>query len=166
MKHLFVPMFADKHDHVALQAARAFIGDADGHISARLMQRDPIDVIPYVGEGVGAVAVEKLLESSKEAAQSRLKAATSVFNDWCANADISGNEGTSSGASASLDEIVGTIPQSLTDPGRAADAIVFANLKNQENADWDDLLETALLKPGDRSYWLLPNRRKPSGAGF
>lgn len=148
MKHLLVPIFADKHDQVAMQAARAFIGGAGGHISARLMQRDPIDVIPYVGEGVGAVAIEKLLESSKAAAESRLNRSTSMFADWCESNGITVDDGNDAGTSADFEEIVGTIPYSLTIPGRTADAIVFANLADQENADWDVLLEAALFETG------------------
>ncbi len=148
MKRLLVPLFADKHDKASLSAARAFLGEGAGHVDARLLQRNPAETVPYVGEGVSAIAVEKLLESAKAAEEARYKGANAAFAAWCKHAGITPGEGDGSAVSASFDEIIGQIPHSLTGPGRAADMSVFANVPDQDNADWSLLLETALFETG------------------
>lgn len=149
MKRLLVPLLGDKRDEVALRAASALAGSAGLHVDARLFRRSPVDVVPFMGEGVSAAAIETLIQQAEDEGRRRMTAATATFEAWCKSANIAvGQTVDAKTSSADLKEIVGPIPGAVVQPAAVADLSVFARPVESDNVDRRALLETALLESG------------------
>jgi len=162
MKKLLVPLLGDAQDDVALYGASALAATHGANIEAHLFLRDPIDVVPFVGEGVSADVIDKILESAKETAKVISAASKTRFKQWCEKENISDSGGAIEGAmSATLDENVGNIPASLIPFARAADMAVFACKSDDWNVDREPMLRAAIFESG-RPVLLVPNETVPS----
>lgn len=149
MKRLLVPLLGDKRDEVALRAASALAGAAGLHVDARLFRRSPVDVVPFMGEGVSAAAIDTLIKQAEDEGQRRMKVATATFEAWCKTAKISvGQSADTKTSTADLKEIVGPLPGAVVQPATVADISVFARPLESDNVDRRALLETALLESG------------------
>ena len=69
MKQILVPLLGQSGDRSALDAAAAFLKGHGGHIEAKLYRRNPRDVMPIVGEGFSASAIDQVMDAAEAAAK-------------------------------------------------------------------------------------------------
>ena len=157
MRRILVPLFGNKRDKIGLQAALALASSEKIHIDARLFQRDPDDIIMYVGEGASANMIGDIIQQSKQLAKDRLVKVTSTFEAWRkAGKIVDGPLSSGDTSSADLKEIVGHIPTSLVAPATVADVCIFARTVEDSDADLESLTEMALFESG-RPVLLVPD---------
>ena len=150
MKQVLVPLLGQSGDRSALDAAAAFLKGHGGHIEARLYRRNPKDVMPIVGEGFSASAIEQVLESAEAAAREQDKSVKATFESWqnATGVELGAPKPGSSTITADLESVVGPILNTFTKRGRLADLIVFARPMAQGQPDRESLLEAAMMDTG------------------
>ena len=158
MKHLLVPMLGNKRDDLALDAAVKLAGSDGAHIDARLFLRDPIDVVPYIGEGVSsATAVTRLVEEASKNAEKLRHDSEANFKTWCERNKIDTKQPFEKGRlSARFAAIKGALPSAIVPVARLADVSIFVGHEDTDSPDRRDLLSSALFESG-RPTLLVPS---------
>jgi nucleotide-binding universal stress UspA family protein len=150
MKRVLVPLLGQSGDRSALDAAAAFLKGHGGHIEARLYRRNPKDVMPIVGEGFSATAIEQVMEAAEAAAKEQDTSVKATFDSWqnATGVEIGAAKPGGSVVTADLDSVIGPILNTFTKRGRLADLIVFARPMSQGQPDRESLLEAAMMDTG------------------
>ncbi|MCR9176430.1 MAG: universal stress protein [Alphaproteobacteria bacterium] len=150
MKRILVPLLGQSGDRSALDAAAAFLKGHGGHIEAKLYRRNPRDVMPIVGEGFSATAIEQVMDAAEAAARDQDKSVKATFESWqdATGVTVGAAKPGDSTVTAELDSVVGPILNTFTKRGRLADLIVFARPMAQGQPDRESLLEAAMMDTG------------------
>lgn len=150
MKRILVPLLGQSGDRSALDAAAAFLRGHGGHIEAKLYRRNPRDVMPIVGEGFSATAIEQVMDAAEAAARDQDKSVKATFESWqdATGVTVGAAKPGDSTVTAELDSVVGPILNTFTKRGRLADLIVFARPMAQGQPDRESLLEAAMMDTG------------------
>lgn len=150
MRRILVPLLGQSGDRNALDAAAAFLRGRGGHVEARLYRRDPRDVLPIVGEGFSATAVDQVMQAAEANAAEQDENARTAFNAWAeANqVKLDAAPGPGGEITASIETVIGPVPGAMVRRGRLADLIVFARPMAQGQPDREALLEEAMMETG------------------
>lgn len=150
MKRILVPLLGQSGDRNALDAAAALLKGQGGHIEARLYRRDPRDVLPLVGEGFSASAVQQVMEAAEKSVTEQLETAKATVSAWAAasHVNLGGTSSTGTELTGDFDTVIGPMPASMIQRGRLADLICFARPMAQGQPDRESLLETAMMETG------------------
>lgn len=150
MKRVLVPLLGQSGDRSALDAAAAFLKGHGGHIEAKLYRRNPKDVMPIVGEGFSATAIEQVMDAAEAAARDQDKSVKATFDSWqdATGVTVGAAKPGDSTVTAELESVVGPILNTFTKRGRLADLIVFARPMAQGQPDRESLLEAAMMDTG------------------
>ena len=150
MKQILVPLLGQSGDRSALDAAAAFLKGHGGHIEAKLYRRNPRDVMPIVGEGFSASAIDQVMDAAEAAAKEQGKSVKATFDSWQSETgvELGAAKPGSSATTANLNSVVGPILNTFTKRGRLADLIVFARPMAQGQPDRESLLEAAMMDTG------------------
>lgn len=149
MKRIFVPILGDDKDKIALKGAANFASREGAHIDVRLVLRNPADVLPYVGEGIGATEIEKVLEQARKNTDKLEEISQKTFKSWCKDnkIDIKANFdfGTSS-AHFSVNK--GQLPASIVPFAQLADLSIYAVSNENDHADRREIFLAAVFESG------------------
>lgn len=150
MKRILVPLLGQSGDRSALDAAAALLKDQGGHIEVRLYRRDPRDVLPLVGEGFSASAVQQVMEAAEKSVAEQLETAKATVSAWAeaSHVNLGGTAGPGHELTGDFETVVGPMPASMISRGRLADLICFARPMAQGQPDRESLLETAMMETG------------------
>ena len=149
MKRLLVPLLGDKRDVVALRAASALAGSVASHVDARLFRRNPVEIVPFMGEGVSAATIDTLIKQAEDEGRRQMATATKTFEAWCKTCKVAVGQNIDGGIStADIKEVVGPLPGALVQPALVADLGVFARPVEHDNVDRRALMELALFESG------------------
>ncbi|MCR9073157.1 MAG: universal stress protein [Alphaproteobacteria bacterium] len=149
MKRIFVPLLGELGDRTALDAAGKLLGPSGGHVDARVIRRDPRDVLPIVGEGFGAAMIDEVMSAAEKASKERADKAKQAFDHWVsaagAQVDAKGETG---GLSASFGDLVGPIPGVEVAAERVCDAVMCSRVPKDVSPDRAALMEVAVMEAG------------------
>ncbi len=146
---LLTPLFHSPEDRRALDTAFVLADRFQGHIDALLVQPDPMDTIPMVGEGVSADTVRRLMESAAEAIEEQRKTTKAVFDDASNAADIATVESgamTSGQPSVAWREATGRSEDVVPEKALFSDLVVFAGAWSEMAPALRPTFEAVLLK--------------------
>ncbi|MDF1792196.1 MAG: universal stress protein [Thalassobaculaceae bacterium] len=157
MKRIFVPLLGELGDRAALNAAGKLLAEAGGYVDARVLCRDPRDVLPIVGEGFGATMIDELMTAAEKGAKEREDKAKKTFDDWAsaAGATVGGAPG-AGGLTAGFDKLVGPVPGVEVAAERVSDAVICGRAPTDVTPDRAGLLEVAVMEAG-RPVILVPD---------
>lgn len=163
---LLAPLFHTTEDRLALDTAFALAKRFGGHVEALLVQPDPADSIPLVGEGVSADTIRRLMENAEAAIEQQRQTTRATFDDAAARAEIAlvDNAAASSGQpSAAWREAIGMCEEVVPEKALLADLVVFACAKSETAAALRPTFEAVLLK--SRRPMLLTSTNPPAHIG-
>ena len=163
MKRIFVPLLGELGDRAALDAAGKLLATSGGYVDARVLRRDPRDVLPIVGEGFGAAMIDEVMTAAEKGSKERADKARKTFDAWAsaAGAKVGAAPG-SDGLTASFDELVGPIPGVEVAAERVSDVVVCGRAPRDVSPDRAALQEVAVMRRGDPSSWCPMRTSKPS----
>ncbi len=146
---LLTPLFHSPEDRRALDTAFVLADRFQGHVDALLVQPDPMDTIPMVGEGVSADTIRRLMESAAEAIEEQRKTTKAVFDDASNAADIATVESgamTSGQPSVAWREATGQSEDVVPERALFSDLVVFAGAWSEMAPALRPTFEAVLLK--------------------
>lgn len=125
MKRIFVPLLGELGDRAALDAAGKLLGSSGGFVDARVLRRDPRDVLPIVGEGFGAAMIDEVMSAAEKGSKELAAKAKKTFDEWAtaAGANVGAAPG-ATGLSAAFGELVGPVPGVEVAAERVSDVVV------------------------------------------
>lgn len=146
---LLAPLFHSPEDRLALDTAYVLANRFQAHVDALLVKPDPMDVIPIVGEGVSADAIERLRESAEATIELQRRATETVFAKASEAADIAVVEGAEivfGRPSVTLREVTGQSEDVV--PGKAmfSDLVVFGAAWSKKAPALRPTFEAVLLR--------------------
>lgn len=149
MKRIFVPLLGELGDRAALDAAGKLLAASGGFVDARVLRRDPRDVLPIVGEGFGAAMIDEVMAAAEKGSKEQAVKARKTFDDWAAavGANVGAAPG-ASGLSAAFDELVGPVPGVEVAAERVSDVVICARAPRDVSPDRAALLEVAVMEAG------------------
>lgn len=157
MKRIFVPLLGELGDRAALDAAGKLLKASGGYVDARVLRRDPRDVLPIVGEGFGAAMIDEVMSAAEKGSQERADKAKKTFDDWAAAAGAKvGGEPGSAGVTASFADLVGPVPGVEVAAERVCDAVICGRAPRDVSPDRAALMEVAVMEAG-RPVILVPD---------
>lgn len=157
MKRIFVPLLGELGDRAALDAAGKLLKASGGYVDARVLRRDPRDVLPIVGEGFGAAMIDEVMSAAEKGSQERADKAKKTFDDWAAAAGAKvGGEPGSAGVTASFADLVGPVPGVEVAAERVCDAVICGRAPRDVSPDRAALMEVAVMEAG-RPVVLVPD---------
>ena len=163
---LLAPLFPGSEDKRTLDTAFTLADRFQGHVDALLVQPDPIDMIPMVGEGVSPDTIRRLMESAAEAIEEQRKTAKVVFDDALNAADIAIVESsamTSGQPSVAWCEATGQSEDVVPEMALLSDLVVFASAWSEMAPALRPTFEAVLLKA--RRPILLTSAEPPKHIG-
>ncbi len=146
---LLAPLFHSAEDRRTLDTAFALARRFRCHVDALLVQPDPGDTIPIVGEGISADTIRRLLESATSAIEQQRKATRAMFDDAKAVAGIDEVDGIAQASDKPTAAFVEAVGQcDIVVPARAllADLVVFAGARSENAIGLRATFEAVLLK--------------------
>lgn len=157
MKRIFVPLLGELGDRAALDAAGKLLKASGGYVDARVLRRDPRDVLPIVGEGFGAAMIDEVMSAAEKGSQERADKAKKTFDDWAAAAGAKvGGEPGSAGVTASFADLIGPVPGVEVAAERVCDAVICGRAPRDVSPDRVALMEVAVMEAG-RPVILVPD---------
>ena len=163
---LLAPLFHTPEDKRGLDTAFALADRFGGHVDALLVQPDPADSIPLVGEGVSADTIRRLMEDAASAIEQQRTAARTMFDDASAKAEIAlaDDPAMKSGQpSAIWREATGQSEDVVPERALLSDLVVFAGARSETAPALRSTFEAVLLK--SRRPILLTSERPPAHIG-
>ena len=149
MKRIFVPLLGELGDKVALDAAGKLLAKTGGFVDARVLRRDPRDVLPIVGEGFGAAMIDEVMSAAEKGSKELAAKAKKTFDEWAAAAGANvGAAPGDSGLSATFAELVGPVPGVEVAAERLSDVVICGRAPRDVSPDRAALLEVAVMEAG------------------
>jgi len=149
MRVLLTPLFHSPEDKRALETATLLAKRFQGHVDALLVQPDPADTIPFIGEGISPDTIRRLMESAAAAIEQQRQATIAVFDDVTARVEMALIERADMSAvrpSAAFREISGRSEDVVPEEALLSDLVVFACARSEEAASLRPTFESVLLK--------------------
>ena len=146
---LLTPLFHSAEDRPALDTALVLAERFGGHVEALLVQPDPADAIPLVGEGVSADTIRRLMESAAVAIDQQSKATRTVFGDACGRAEVGLVERAdmaSDRPSAAFRHATGPVEDVVSERALFSDLVVFSSARSEGAPALRATFEAVLLK--------------------
>jgi len=147
MKRFLVPLLGDAGDRPALDLAATLARRRGAHIDAMLFRRDPMDMIPLVGEGFNAAMIDSIVEAAEVQASDREKAARETYAAWREAAGVS-EDAAGSRPSAVFSTVTGHLPYAMASPARVSDLTIFSRATGEAGQERTGLIEVAMLESG------------------
>ena len=146
---LLTPLFHNPEDRRALDTAFFLADRFQGHVDALLVQPDPMETIPIVGEGVSADTIRRLMESAAEAIEEQRKTTKAIFDDAANAADIATVKSgamTSGKPSVAWREATGQSEDVVPEKALFSDLVVFVGAWTEMTPVLRPTFEAVLLK--------------------
>ena len=147
---LLVPLFhVVEDDRRALDAAFILAKRFQSHVDALLVQPDPADAVPLVGEGVSAETIRRLMEGTASVIDQQQQVANDLFEERVAAAEIALVEhgAVSSGdPSAAWLQVTGHSEDVVPEKALFSDLVVFTGAGSNSVPTLRPTFEAVLLK--------------------
>ena len=147
---LLAPLFhVIEDDRRALDAAFVLAKQFQGHVDALLVQPDPADAVPLVGEGVSAETIRKLMEGAASVIEQQQQVVSDLFQERAAAAEIAlvdRSSTSSDNPSAAWHQATGHNEDVVPEMALFSDLVVFAGAGSQPAPTLRATFEAVLLK--------------------
>lgn len=163
---LLAPLFHSAEDRRTLDTAFVLAERFQSHVDALLVQPDPADIIPLVGEGVSADTIKRLMESAEVVIKQQRQTTKAVFAEACKEAEMALVERAdmSTGQpSAAWREATGESEDVVPAKALLSDLVVFASARSEMAPALRPTFEAVLLK--SRRPMLLASSPTPDHIG-
>lgn len=153
---IFAPLMGRKSDKFVLSAAHSVARRFNAHVDAAFLGSDPRNAIPYLGENISGVVIERLIEQAESEVAERALEARTEFNEWreasgLVFADSVGDrlvitESENEIPSCSWQEIIGVPEYNAASAGKLADLTISTRGDTSGETENESLLEFAVME--------------------
>jgi nucleotide-binding universal stress UspA family protein len=156
-RKILVPLLGNERDTPVLRAAFGVAKAFGSHVAGVYIKPDPSEVLPYLGEGISAGAIQEILDAAREAAKLAAASARAALDQAAKVAGVAvqtvAQVGAGTGASFHVREGLSEVV--IAEEARLADLVVFASPAETQDAAMRATLEAALLN-GRKPLLLVP----------
>lgn len=152
---LIVPVTGDEAHRPALRQAIALAGEIGGHLRAVHVRMDPLHIIPVIGEGLTAQAVQEIQSTAERESLERAEAARRQLEKDAEDAGLE-KESDAGKAGYSWYEEVGIFSERMARLARVADLAVMSPKRGEDSQVGEDLFLQVLYTSG-RPILMVPN---------
>ena len=160
VRKILVPLSGEAAEAEVLGTAMTVAKRFGAQIMGLFVRADPINALPYLGEGTSGQVIEQLMQASKEGADRLSNTARTIFADAAHRAGLPLVEG-SGGAtmpSARFADVMGYRDLVIAAHSRLSDMVVFG--EGNASASGDNTLEAAMMSAG-RPVFIAPQKGAP-----
>ncbi len=147
---ILVPLTGAPRDQVVLAGAFAAAKLFGAHLEALFVRPDPVEAMPFYGEGMSSAVVQEIMDVSKTAA-GRASRQAHAFLEAAArenDATIVERAERGPGVNASFREVEGNFSDQVTQAARLSDLVVFGPLKEDDRPGLSDAFDATLIETG------------------
>jgi len=147
---ILAPVTGAARDATVLASAFAAARPFNAHVVALFVRPDPVEAMPFFGEGISGSMAQEIVDAAKEAAdKASLEARAAI-------AIVAGEAGVvltdkpekRDTVSVSLREVSGNFAARVAEASQFSDLVVFGPLKQNDRAGLAEAFESALLDTG------------------
>lgn len=147
---VLVPLTGGDRDAGVLAGAFAAARPFQAHVEALFVRPDPVEAMPFYGEGMSSAVAQEIMDVSKGAAKKASDAARAHLDDAVrkANAASGVPQGKSNETTFSYRELEGNFAAQVTFAARLADVIVFGPVRENDRPGLGEAFDTVLIETG------------------
>ncbi len=147
---ILAPLTGAARDATVLASAFAAAKPFNAHIIALFVRPDPVEAMPFFGEGVSGAMAQEIVDAAKEAADKAAqdaRAAIAVATK-AAGGILTSRPEKRDTVSISMREVEGNFASRVTEASQLSDLVVFGPLKQSDRAGLAEAFEATLLDTG------------------
>lgn len=156
-RKILVPLLGSERDTYVLNAAFGVAKAFGSHVAGVYVKPDPTEVLPYLGEGISAGAIQEIMDASREAAKLAAASARAALDQAAKAAGVAVLPPSPSGCAGSFHVREGLSELVIAEEARLADLVVFASPAEANDGAMRSTLEAALLN-GRKPLLLVPRQ--------
>jgi nucleotide-binding universal stress UspA family protein len=159
---ILAPLTGGPRDEVVLAGAFAAARPFNAHVEALFVKPDPVEAMPFYGEGMSSAVVQEIMDASKSAvgkASQSASAALAVAAQGCGAKVVASPEQRDC-VTGSFVEVQGNFADCVTLAARLSDLVVFGSLKEGDRPGLSEAFEATLIETG-RPIFLISQPPKP-----
>jgi nucleotide-binding universal stress UspA family protein len=147
---ILVPLTGAPRDRAVLAGAFAAAKLFDAHLEALFVKPDPVEAMPFYGEGMSSAVVQEIMDVSRTAAGKASRQALAFLEDAARENDATIVEGAKLGpeVTATFREVEGNFSDQVTLAARLADLVVFGPAKEDDRPGLSDAFDATLIETG------------------
>jgi nucleotide-binding universal stress UspA family protein len=147
---ILAPLTGGSRDQSVLAGAFAVAKFFNAHVVGLFVRPDPVEAMPFYGEGMSSTVVQEIIDVSKKATSeaSRKARASLVAIAGQFDAQLLAAPGRSQSITASFREVEGAFADQVTLAARLSDLVIFGALKENDRPGLGEAFEATLLDTG------------------
>lgn len=148
---ILVPLTGAPRDQAVLAGAFAAAKPFGAHLEALFVRPDPVEAMPFYGEGMSSAVVQEIMDVSKSAASKASRQARASLEAAARQCDakiVERAERRGTGVTASFREVEGNFSDQVTHAARLADLVVFGPVKEEDRPGLGDAFDATLIETG------------------
>src|SRR5689334_7416605 len=147
---ILVPLTGAPRDQVVLAGAFAAAKLFGAHLAALFVRPDPVEAMPFYGEGMSSAVVQEIMDASKTAAGKASRQARGYLETAARNANVAVVDAPArrESASASFREVDGNFSDQVTLAARLADLVVFGSVREDDRPGLGEAFDATLIETG------------------
>ncbi len=159
---ILAPLTGGPRDEIVLAAAFAAAKPFNAHVEALFVRPDPVEAMPFYGEGMSSAVVQEIMDASKSAsgkASQAASAALAIAAEGC-GATVLASPQQRGCVSGSYREVQGNFADCVTLAARLSDLVVFGPLKEGDRPGLSEAFQATLIETG-RPIFLVSQPPRP-----
>jgi nucleotide-binding universal stress UspA family protein len=147
---ILVPLTGAPRDQAVLAGAFAAAKLFDAHLEGLFVKPDPVEAMPFYGEGMSSAVVQEIMDVSRTAAGKASRQALAFLEGAARENDATIVESAKPGpkVTASFREVEGSFSDQVTLAARLADLVVFGPAKEDDRPGLSDAFDATLIETG------------------
>ena len=147
---ILVPLTGAPRDQPVLAGAFASAKLFGAHLEALFVRPDPVEAMPFYGEGMSSAVVQEIMDVSKTAASKASRQARAFLDAAAQKSDATLVESPQRGAkaTATFREVEGNFSDQVTLAARLADLVVFGPVREDDRPGLNDAFDATLIETG------------------
>jgi nucleotide-binding universal stress UspA family protein len=147
---ILVPLTGAQRDQPVLAGAFAAAKLFAAHVEALFIRPDPVEAMPFYGEGMSSAVVQEIMDVSRTAASKASRQARAFLEAAARESDATITESPERGTdvTTSFREVEGNFSDQVTLAARLADLVVFGPAKEDDRPGLSDAFDTTLIETG------------------
>ncbi len=144
---ILVPVTGADRDTAVLAGGFAAAKLFGARVEALFVRPDPVEAMPFYGEGMSSGVVQEIMDVSKDAASKAAKVARAHL-EAAAKANDASVGAPAKGLTAAFREIEGNFQTQVTLAARLADLVVFGPVRENDRPGLGEAFDATLLETG------------------
>ncbi len=147
---ILAPVTGGPRDAIVLAGAFAAAKPFNAYVEALFVKPDPVEAMPFYGEGMSSAVVQEIMDVSKEASGKASVAARAALQAAAgeAGAAVAPPSGKGNAVTGAFVETQGNFADRVSQAARLSDLIVFGPLKEGDRPGLSEAFEATLIETG------------------